>query len=125
LVKWQKGFKNFLPFVSKNCTNQLNSANNKILKKIILLTLLLAPSVRISAQHQNHQPQTDTSKTTVKPQSPKMTAMAMVGTNPVHVEYGSPSVRAEYLECFSCLQSSMVIGSLQSYLDRFWSGCDG
>jgi hypothetical protein len=63
------------------------------MKKIIVLSLLLVLSFGVSAQHQNHQPQVDTSKTAVKPKSPKMTAMAMVGTNHVHIEYGSPSVR--------------------------------
>jgi hypothetical protein len=63
------------------------------MKKIIVLNLLLAFPIGVFAQHQNHQPPADTSKTAVKPKSPKMTAMTMVGTNHVHVDYGSPSVR--------------------------------
>ncbi|WP_018619808.1 DUF2911 domain-containing protein [Spirosoma luteum] len=43
------------------------------------------------AQHENHRVKTDTAK--VKPKSPRLTAMAMVGTNHVHIDYGSPSVR--------------------------------
>ena len=63
------------------------------MKKIIVLNFLLAFSVSAFAQHENHQPKADTSKTAVKPKSPKMTAMAMVGTNHVHIDYGSPSLR--------------------------------
>lgn len=63
------------------------------MKKIIVLNFLLAFSVSVFAQHENHQPKADTSKTAVKPKSPKMTAMAMVGDNHVHIDYGSPSVR--------------------------------
>ena len=63
------------------------------MKKIIVINFLLALSVSVFAQHENHQPKADTSKTAVKPKSPKMTAMAMVGDNHVHIDYGSPSVR--------------------------------
>ena len=63
------------------------------MKKNIVLNLLLTLPIGVFAQHQNHQPKVDTSQTAVKPKSPKMTAMAMVGTNHVHIEYGSPSVR--------------------------------
>ncbi len=45
------------------------------------------------AQHENHEQKTDTSKIATKPKSPKMAAMAIVGENHVHIEYGSPSVR--------------------------------
>lgn len=45
------------------------------------------------AQHENHQPKADTTKTAPKPKSPKMSAMAMVGNNHVHIDYSSPSVR--------------------------------
>ncbi len=63
------------------------------MKKNIVLNFLLALSTSVFAQHENHQPKADTTKTAVKPKSPKMTAMAMVGTNHVHIDYGSPSVR--------------------------------
>jgi hypothetical protein len=63
------------------------------MKKNIVLNLLLTLPIGVFAQHQNHQLQADTSKIAVKPKSPKMTAMAMVSTNHVHIEYGSPSVR--------------------------------
>ena len=63
------------------------------MKKIIVLTLLGALPTGVFAQHENHQPKVDTSMTAVKPKSPKMTAMAMIGTNHIHIEYGSPSVR--------------------------------
>ena len=63
------------------------------MKKIIVLTLLVALPTGVFAQHENHQPKVDTSMTAVKPKSPKMTAMAMIGTNHIHIEYSSPSVR--------------------------------
>ena len=63
------------------------------MKKIIVINILLALCVSVFAQHENHQPKADTTKTAIKPKSPKMTAMAMVGTNHIHIEYGSPSVR--------------------------------
>lgn len=63
------------------------------MKKIIVLNFLLALSANVFAQHENHQPRVDTSKTAVKSKSPKMTAMALVGDNHVHIDYGSPSVR--------------------------------
>ena len=49
------------------------------MKKIIVLTLLGALPTGVFAQHENHQPKVDTSMTAVKPKSPKMTAMAMIG----------------------------------------------
>ena len=55
------------------------------MKKNIVLNLLLTLPIGVFAQHQNHQPKVDTSQTAVKPKSPKMTAMAMVGTNHVHI----------------------------------------
>lgn len=45
------------------------------------------------AQHENHAPKTDTTKTAPKAKSPKKAAMGMVGTNHVHIDYSSPSVR--------------------------------
>lgn len=61
--------------------------------KTALLCTLLAISSATFAQHENHQPKADTTKATPKPKSPKMVAMAMVGDNHVHIDYGSPSVR--------------------------------
>lgn len=63
------------------------------MKKNIIIVLSVIISNCVFAQHENHQPKADTAKTAVKPKSPKMTAMAMVGNNHVHIEYGSPSVR--------------------------------
>ncbi len=54
---------------------------------ILLLTLM---PVILSAQHEHHQAQNDT---TVKAKSPRTSAMAMIGNNHVHIDYGSPSVR--------------------------------
>ncbi|TAE40842.1 MAG: DUF2911 domain-containing protein [Runella slithyformis] len=61
--------------------------------KIIILCCLLTTAKGAFAQHENHQPKADTTKTEAKPKSPKMTAMAMVGNNHVHIDYGSPNVR--------------------------------
>jgi Protein of unknown function (DUF2911) len=44
------------------------------------------------AQHENHQ-STVADSTKPKPKSPRLTAMAMIGSNHVHIDYGSPSVR--------------------------------
>jgi hypothetical protein len=44
------------------------------------------------AQHEQHQSK-DTGTTQNKPKSPRLTAMAMIGENHVHIDYGSPSVR--------------------------------
>ncbi|HLO45953.1 MAG TPA: DUF2911 domain-containing protein [Leadbetterella sp.] len=63
------------------------------MKKNIFIVLGLLLSTLGIAQHEHHQPKADTTKTVAKPKSPKMTAMAMVGDNHVHIEYGSPSVR--------------------------------
>lgn len=63
------------------------------MKKFILsISALLIVNFAFT-QHENHAPKVDTSKTTAKPKSPKMAAMAMVGNNHVHIDYGSPSVR--------------------------------
>jgi Protein of unknown function (DUF2911) len=59
---------------------------------IALLSMLLIANAAFS-QHENHVPKVDTAKAAVKPKSPKMTAMAMVGSNHVHIDYASPSVR--------------------------------
>ncbi|GAB2798100.1 hypothetical protein GCM10027275_49550 [Rhabdobacter roseus] len=48
------------------------------------------------AQHEHHQPaESETAKP--KPKSPRQSAMAMVGDNHVHVDYGSPSVRGRQI----------------------------
>lgn len=56
----------------------------------ILFSVLAAVSLHGLAQHDHHQTQTN-SKVTSK--SPRTAAMAMVGNNHVHIDYGSPSVR--------------------------------
>jgi hypothetical protein len=63
------------------------------MKKITLILICLLLASVSFAQHENHQPKADTNKVVAKPKSPKMTAMEMVGTNHVHIEYSSPSVR--------------------------------
>ena len=63
------------------------------MKKIFTIALSMGFSSVVFAQHENHQPKVDTSKTAAKPKSPHMTAMEMVGNNHVHIEYGAPSVR--------------------------------
>ncbi len=42
------------------------------------------------AQHEHHNNQTDS---TAKAKSPRASAMAMIGNNHVHIDYGSPSLR--------------------------------
>lgn len=44
----------------------------------------------LAAQHEHHQANKDT---TVKAKSPRTSVMAMIGSNHVHLDYGSPSVR--------------------------------
>ena len=63
------------------------------MKTTFLTLIIFASSINLFAQHENHQTKVDTSKTVVKPKSPHMTAMEMVGDNHVHIEYGAPSVR--------------------------------
>ena len=59
------------------------------MKNILFLTLLFV-SFQGIAQHEHHNTKTDS---TAKPKSPRTTAMAMVGDNHIHIDYGSPSVR--------------------------------
>jgi hypothetical protein len=47
-------------------------------------------SQAVFAQHENHTVQKDT---VVKAISPRTSAMALIGENHVHIDYGSPSVR--------------------------------
>jgi Protein of unknown function (DUF2911) len=63
------------------------------MKNIIFIAFCTLFTTFSFAQHENHQPKVDTSKTVTKPKSPKMTAMDMIGTNHVHIDYSSPSVR--------------------------------
>ena len=58
------------------------------MNKIIFAFALLMFSFELIAQHEHH-----TSTDSVKIKSPRKTAMAMVGNNHVHIDYGSPSVR--------------------------------
>lgn len=58
--------------------------------KIILFLTLLFVSFQGFAQHEHHNTKTDS---TTKAKSPRTAAMAMVGNNHVHIDYGSPSVR--------------------------------
>lgn len=55
----------------------------------ILMVALLFSQVLI-AQHENHTMPKDT---VVKAKSPRTSAMALIGENHVHIDYGSPSVR--------------------------------
>lgn len=55
----------------------------------VILSVLFFSAV-VNAQHENHQtPATSTAQS----KSPRKTAMAFVGKNHVHIDYGSPSVR--------------------------------
>lgn len=69
-------------------TIQLNNFK-KLLQLVIPLLLIGTFSF---AQHEHHQP-VDTLAKTKKPASPRLSAMAMIGENHVHIDYGSPSVR--------------------------------
>jgi hypothetical protein len=62
------------------------------MKKSIILIGLLCATVIANAQHEGHAAPASTT-TAAKPKSPRMAAMAMVGNNHVHIDYGSPSVR--------------------------------
>ncbi len=63
------------------------------MKNLIIASFCLFLANISFAQHENHQPKVDSTKPAAKPKSPKMVAMAMVGDNHVHIDYGSPSVR--------------------------------
>ena len=49
------------------------------------------------AQHDHATSTTDTAKTAAKSKSPRRSAMAMIGENHVHIDYGSPSVRGRQI----------------------------
>lgn len=55
----------------------------------IMIFIFLLVSFQTFAQHEHHQPKKDS----IKAKSPRTMAMAMVGSNHVHIDYGSPSVR--------------------------------
>lgn len=55
----------------------------------VILSVLFF-SVVANAQHENHQ---TPAANTAQSKSPRKTAMALVGKNHVHIDYGSPSVR--------------------------------
>lgn len=61
----------------------------------IFCVALIASSA--SAQHEHHAQQPEASATTAKAKSPRTSAMAMVGDNHVHIDYGSPSVRGRQI----------------------------
>ncbi|MFC5626243.1 DUF2911 domain-containing protein [Algoriphagus winogradskyi] len=64
------------------------------MKKLIILFLIAFSPLIAVAQHEHHQPQKDT---TVKSKSPRTSAMAMIGDNHIHIDYGSPSVRGRVI----------------------------
>lgn len=69
------------------------------MKKIFIISLILGISSAAFAQHENHADHQTKADTTVKkkPASPRLSAMAMVSDNHVHVDYGSPSVRGRVI----------------------------
>ena len=62
------------------------------MKNIALILVLSFLGLSAFAQHEHHQ-KADTATAAPKPKSPKMSAMAFVGKNHVHIDYSSPSVR--------------------------------
>lgn len=67
------------------------------MKKIFFLLTFLFVNMAF-AQHEHHaKPTADTTKNTTKPKSPRQSAMAMIGQNHVHIDYGSPSVRGRQI----------------------------
>jgi hypothetical protein len=58
------------------------------MKSLLIVLLTLMPIV-LYGQHEHHAEK----DTTVKSKSPRTSAMAMIGNNHVHIDYGSPSVR--------------------------------
>lgn len=68
------------------------------MKQILTIAFSLFISSTVFAQHEHHEaPKVDTTKIAVKPKSSKQVAMAMVGDNHVHIDYGSPSVRGRVI----------------------------
>lgn len=65
--------------------------------KTLLKTFAIALiSTTAYAQYEHHQA-TESSEKKATPKSPRTSAMAMVGDNHVHVDYGSPSVRGRQI----------------------------
>ncbi|HET6243107.1 MAG TPA: DUF2911 domain-containing protein [Bacteroidia bacterium] len=62
-------------------------------KTVIFLTFVFI-SFQSFAQHEHHQTPKDT---TIKAKSPRTSAMAMIGENHIHIDYGSPSVRGRII----------------------------
>ena len=62
--------------------------------KTVLCLILLLAAINSNAQH-DHQPTSGADA--AKPKSPRTAAMAMVGDNHVHIDYGSPSVRGRVI----------------------------
>lgn len=56
---------------------------------IFLVLFLIVSPLTLVAQHEHHQ----SAANSASPKSPRTSAMAMVGKNHVHIDYGSPSVR--------------------------------
>ena len=61
------------------------------MKQLLILGIFLLFVNVLFAQHEH--PKADTTKSATKPKSPRLSAMAMIGDNHVHIDYGSPSVR--------------------------------
>jgi hypothetical protein len=66
------------------------------MKKILSVIAVLLITNQATAQHEQHQAP-DSGSTQAKPKSPRLSAMAMIGGNHVHIDYGSPSVRGRQI----------------------------
>lgn len=66
------------------------------IKTLLLVAVIALGGTYAFAQHEHHQP-APASADKPKPKSPRQSAMAMVGDNHVHVDYGSPSVRGRQI----------------------------
>lgn len=58
--------------------------------KDLIISLLITFPTKLSARHEDQHANKDS---TVKAKSPRTSAMAMIGNNHVHIDYGSPGVR--------------------------------
>lgn len=65
------------------------------MKLALVFSISLLVANGLFAQHEHHK--ADTTKSVTKPKSPRLSAMAMVGDNHVHIDYGSPSVRGRVI----------------------------
>lgn len=63
------------------------------MKNLILLIAFISFSSSAYTQHEHHSSTKDTTTVKKKPLSPRLSSMAMIGDNHVHIDYGSPSVR--------------------------------